>query len=414
MSAVDDSPAAAGFSRPNLSASEMIERAAAMQPLLRAGQDEFEKRGYYSEEVHRQFLDSGFYRILQPRRFGGYEFDVPTFWKVMVKVAQGDPGTGWCLALASHHALVLGAGFSEQAQRELFGPHGEFAAPHRPPPRGRAVAVDGGYLVSGTWDYCSGVPYATHFMGNATVTRNGTVDPNTNLLVVVPRDHFTVLDDWGDGALLGMQSSGSNSVTVSEVFIPERWTADWEALRSPGPTPGTRLHGNPMYLGMLRSIYHGGLVVSVVGAARAALDELEDILTTKNTHLPPRVPRYTHVDHQRPFGLAMALTDSAEALVYQVGEQYMQYCRRWADTGQPFGREEDVRLYTMLQQAGQMATRAVDEVFSVASSSAAKRGQRIQRYYRDVSMYRSHISAQYLGTATELAKIHFNLPSNLP
>ncbi|HYZ03141.1 MAG TPA: acyl-CoA dehydrogenase, partial [Candidatus Binatia bacterium] len=97
---------------PDLTASEIIARADALKPVLRELQDDFERRGHPSADVHRRFRDAGFYRTLQPRRFGGYEFDVTTFWKAMLKVAEGDPGTGWFLTLASHHALVIGSAFS--------------------------------------------------------------------------------------------------------------------------------------------------------------------------------------------------------------------------------------------------------------------------------------------------------------
>jgi 3-hydroxy-9,10-secoandrosta-1,3,5(10)-triene-9,17-dione monooxygenase len=211
-----------------------------------------------------------------------------------------------------------------------------------------------------------------------------------------------------------MQSSGSNSVAVDGVFVPAHWTVEWESVRAPGPTVGASVHQNPLYLGMLRSLYHGGLVLTMLGAAKASLDELEETLLTKQTHRPPHIPRYQDADLQRSFGLGTALAASAEALLYQVGDLYTEYGRRWFETGQEFSVEDDVRLYTMLQQAGQLCVRTVDEVFSAASSSAAKRGQRLQRYYRDVAMYRSHISAQYLSTATELARLHFGLPTTLP
>jgi 3-hydroxy-9,10-secoandrosta-1,3,5(10)-triene-9,17-dione monooxygenase len=399
---------------PGLTREKIVARAADMKEVLRATQDESERRGHCSREVHEEFLQNGFYRILQPRRFGGYEFDLTTFWKVVMNVAAGDPGIGWYLALASHHALVLGSAFSERAQLELFGPDGDFRASHRPASMGTATPVEGGYVINGTWDYCSGIPYATHLLANTALCREGGGESPVVLVAVIPMAQATLLDDWGDGSLLGMQSSGSNSVRVTNLFIPQHWTANWSTMRKPGPTPGTGLHGNPMYLGMLRSLYHGGIVCAVVGAARASLDELEEILTTKKTHLPPQVPRYTHRDHQRAFGLVAALSNSAEALVCHVGELYMEYCERWARTGQEFSTEDDVILYAMLQQAAQLAMRAVEESFGAASTSAAKRGQRLQRYYRDMSVYRGHISAQYLNTATEYAKLHFGIPATIP
>jgi 3-hydroxy-9,10-secoandrosta-1,3,5(10)-triene-9,17-dione monooxygenase len=186
---------------------------------------------------------------------------------------------------------------------------------------------------------------------------------------------------------------------------------NWTRLTE--PPPGASLHGNPMYLGRIYAVYHAGLVIPVIGAARAALEEFENIITTKKTIIPPQVPRYTHEDFQQPYGYGLALVDSAEAMVLQVGERYMELARRWAETGEPFSREDDVRLYAVVQQAGQLALQAVQVIFNAASSSAAKRGQRIQRYYRDAAMYRSHIAAQYMNTAREMAKVHFGLPDGL-
>lgn len=79
---------------PSLTPSEIIARAHALIPMVRARQDEAERLGRHTEAVEREFVAAGFYRMLQPRRFGGYEFDVPTFWKAMLAISSGDPGTG--------------------------------------------------------------------------------------------------------------------------------------------------------------------------------------------------------------------------------------------------------------------------------------------------------------------------------
>jgi 3-hydroxy-9,10-secoandrosta-1,3,5(10)-triene-9,17-dione monooxygenase len=400
---------------------EITGRARALIPAIRDQQDEAERLGHHTAELDRQFVAAGFYRMLQPRRFGGYEFDLPTFWQVMLAVSAGDPGTGWALTLGAHHALGIGAYFSEAGQRDIFGPSGDFRAPHRAPPMGTAEPVTGGYVVTGTWDYCSGIAHATHFMGNALVAGTGdagtgdagTGDAGDRITAVIPRDEVTVLDDWGDGSTLGMNSSGSNSVRVDGVFVPAHRTvpADW--THGADMAPGAALHGNPLYCGRIYAVYHAGLVIPVIGAARAALEEFEQIITTRLTYFPPQVPRYTHPDHQRPFGQALALTDTAEAIVLRAGERYMELARRWAAAGEPFSREDDVRLYAMIQQAGQLALRAVEIIFATASSSSARRGTRLQRYYRDVAMYRGHIAAQPLTTAGELARVHFGLPDSL-
>jgi 3-hydroxy-9,10-secoandrosta-1,3,5(10)-triene-9,17-dione monooxygenase len=398
---------------PDLTPEEIIARATALIPRLRAEQDEAEERGGYTEGMHREFLKAGFYRILQPRMFGGYEFDVTTFYKTMLEISTGHPGAGWCLTLCASHPWVVGSHWEEQGQRDLFGPNGDFSAPHRAPPTGLATPAPGGYRVTGLWDYCSGIPHATHFVGVA--RDGGSADPGATLTFVMPKSQLTVLDDWGGDKTMGMRASGSNSVKIDDQFIPKSYTTYgyglWraEATTAKG-TPGTRLHGNPMYLGRTSGPYHMSLVTPILGAARASLDEFEAIIIKREARYPPGLPRFKHADFQRTWGQARSLADAAEGILFAAGDKYMWQCRRWAETGQPISLEDDLRLWGMIQQAGRLAGEAVDVVFANASSAATKKGQKIERYYRDVAMYRSHISSQILNFAAPIARSRFGLP----
>jgi 3-hydroxy-9,10-secoandrosta-1,3,5(10)-triene-9,17-dione monooxygenase len=390
-------------------AGTLIDRAVALRDELRAAQEDTEARGHYGPEVHRAFLDAGLYRVLQPRRYGGYELDLPAFTAVVSAVARGCPSTGWCFSLASGHVLPVASHFPASAQESVLG-GGDFRAPHRAGPGGTATPVEGGYVVTGRWDYSSGVPYATHFLGTA-LAPDGEGPPRP-VVVIVPREDFTVLDDWGGDATLGMRGSGSNTVEITEAFVPEHLAQpyDWFLRDVSGGTSGTELHGNPMYLGRITHFYHSEIVAVIVGAAQAALDEYERLLREKKTLVPPQVSRFEHFDFQRDYGLAVGLVDSAEALLQRAGEGYMERCRRWAEAGEPFRPEDDMRLYGITVNAGRMAAEAVELLFRSAQSSAARRGSRLQRYYRDVSMYRGHNSAQHANSATVFARLHFGLP----
>jgi 3-hydroxy-9,10-secoandrosta-1,3,5(10)-triene-9,17-dione monooxygenase len=122
----------------------MVERARALRPWLREEQRATEQRGRYSEEIHEEFRRAGFYRCLQPRRYGGYEFDVGTFYRVVQEISRGCPSTGWMLSLAAGHALLLASYFPEQAQMQAFGPDGEFLAPSVASLTGSAAPSAGG------------------------------------------------------------------------------------------------------------------------------------------------------------------------------------------------------------------------------------------------------------------------------
>src|ERR1700734_4265563 len=138
---------------PALTPDKMLARARALQPLLREEQDATERRGAYSPSLHEEFRKAGFYRCLQPRRFGGYEFDFKTYYRIGIELSRGDPSSGWCLIVGAGHSLMLGSFFDEQAQAEGFGPDGEFSAPSVAAPTGTATPADGGWLVRGKWGY---------------------------------------------------------------------------------------------------------------------------------------------------------------------------------------------------------------------------------------------------------------------
>jgi len=393
---------------PQLTPEEMVERARALQPRLRQEQDATEARGHYSEELHREFQKAGFYRCLQPRRFGGYEFPLPTFYRVAVELARGDPSAAWCVMLGSGHALMLGSYFDAQAQAAGFGPDGEFCAASVAAPTGTATRTRDGWLIQGKWAYASGAPYSTHFMPCVTIPDEKSGRSRLGV-ALIPRPQWKMLDDWG--AILGMRGSGSNTVVVERAEVPEKHVIALDMLDvdvSKG-TPGSRLHGNPMYAGRCSSFFHAELIALMSGLGLAALDEYESIIRTKNTLYPPIMLRCEHHDYQRAFGLAMGLVGAAHQLAITTGERYMDLCRRGYEGGVPFSLHEDLEMFAILEHGGRMVWEAVELLFRTSSSAGAKNGQRMQRYYRDISIYRGHLSAQYEVLAERLGRLHLGL-----
>ncbi|HEX7417195.1 MAG TPA: hypothetical protein VF315_03990, partial [Steroidobacteraceae bacterium] len=165
--------------------------------------------------------------------------------------------------------------------------------------------------------------------------------------------------------------------------------ADW----SDG-TPGTRLHGNPMYLGVVGGAYQTTFAALLTGTARAAIEEYEQIIRNKSVIGNPRLLRMNDPENQRPFGQAMSLADCAEAAALAAGQLYMDQCARWARDGTPIAPAETLRIWGIAREASLMACDAVELLFLTSGATTANRGQRLQRYFRDVQMYRIHPSAQ--------------------
>jgi 3-hydroxy-9,10-secoandrosta-1,3,5(10)-triene-9,17-dione monooxygenase len=376
---------------PDLTPQALVERARAMRDDLRERQQLTEELTRVPDEIHQQFLDAGFYRILQPRRFGGYQFSLRDFDRLIIEVARGCPSSGWQLSLATGHAVTIATHFPEEAQREIFGPDGDFRAPLPVSPTGKAVRADDGYVVNGRWDFASGSPVSTHFLAVCLI-EDGDGPPVPGLVCLA--DGWEMLDNWG--TTIGMRGSGSNSVVVADAHVSEHNVVpgDIHNLDLSEGTPGGRLHGDPMYAGQTLSFFNLELVPIIVGTAWAAVDEYEQILQSKNALIPPMRLRRELPEHQRTYGLAVARTESAQRILLEAADDYVRLARRGLEGGEPFTVVDDRRLAMSVREAGLMASDVVDMVAAAAGTAAVFDGQRMQRYLRDISVYRTHINAQ--------------------
>jgi 3-hydroxy-9,10-secoandrosta-1,3,5(10)-triene-9,17-dione monooxygenase len=373
---------------PGLTAERVVERAKAMIPELVSRQAEVEERTFYAEDIHERFSQNGFYRILVPRRYGGYEFGIETFLRVCMSLVRGCSSTGWMYSLGAAHALMAATLFGERAQAELFS-GGDFICPSTSVPSGSAVpAGDGGWTVNGTWSYCSGAPYATHFMGHA-------LDNGRPLLFVAPRSEWKRLDDWGQQ--LGLRGSGSHSILIENGHIPGHLAIPGMSIAEhdmSAGTPGRTLHGNPEYGGALLAFISFLNASMAVGMAQGALDVYEDLLRRRTTLIPPVVPRYQDPDYQLWYGDAVGMIGAAEAALLNAVQQWHQTAAKGPAA---VTRASDLRLSAICRHVARLCWEAVEGcIMPTAGSSSIRHGERLERIWRDMSMLRTHAGLSIL------------------
>jgi 3-hydroxy-9,10-secoandrosta-1,3,5(10)-triene-9,17-dione monooxygenase len=397
---------------PNLTPTELLDRARALRPWLVTEQAATEDRTYYSQELHEAFVEAGFYRLYVPRRYGGYEFGVPTYVRVVSEIARGCPSSAWCMGLALNHALQIGSWWDEQAQTEIFG-DGDFRAASVAAPIGAAERTADGWKLTGKVAYCSGIPYSTHYMGQALMPES---DPNAQppqlLLFVAPRGVWRMLDDWG--ALMGLKGSGSQSIVFEGGTIPAHWglenTFMVDVDVSEG-TPGYRLHGNPMYSGRAFSIFAISIAAVMVGAAYNALDEYVNLVETRPTPWAPMGPRKLDRHYQRYVGSALAKISTAEAALLSAAEQHMEACERNV-AGEPYTYGEDHRIAAIGREVMVMTWEVVQgELARTVGSTPLGAGQRFERIYRDMTIGQTHRNVGLSDWAFgEIGRAHLGLP----
>ena len=397
-------PVLSNTQRPtSLTLDEALESARRIGAQVLAEAERTELNARHSPELHQAFLDAGFYHLLRPRTWGGYEFSLPDFLRVMRVIAQADMATAWCLTLASGHNLQIASYWSEDAQRQLFA--GDYlAAPMTSAPSGTLTRVDGGFLVDGVHRYASGIPYSTHFSGHAFHDDR----PGVISSFIAPRDTYEIMDDWG--GTHGLRGSGSNSVRFEKAFIPTEFVLEGVSQLSIDPAtqaPGRALHGNPMYGAPGIGFFSLELNSIALGAALAMFEEYDAQMTVRKTVQPPFALRSEDTFFQWRYGLARARLDAA------VGT--MDYAGRLFDESlvdsitAPYSKAADVRVAMAAGQSAQLLWSAVSEqLFKTIGSSAVVTGSRAERIWRDLSQWWSHLNTQLADpVAAMYTQTHF-------
>lgn len=381
----------------------LLERARALRPRLRAMEDEAERQGRLPQDLLEELGGAGFFRIVQPRHFGGLEFDVPTFYKVMMELARGSTDVGWVLALVSGQPMVL-ARFSEQAQVEAYGEIGEFRAAGSFAPPGKAIPVEGGYRVTAAWQNGSGCDIATHFMPLVMIQTGA--DPQPAQILIDRRD-FEIVDDWN---VIGMRGTGSKRVIVNDLFVPEH-----RVMRCHGMMRGAEpldlkctTSDNPMYSASISPFLISQTACVAVGTARAALDHYEEILRTKKSAYPPYHEKGNDPVHQRNFGTAFRLVSTAEAALVAAGQEFMDYARELQEQGTPFDQLRALRLRSIAVQSVQLGWDAFQLIFHAGgTSTAAREGHPLTRILRNFSVLRTHAVLQPEDSAHAVGRAAF-------
>ncbi|MFG1640826.1 acyl-CoA dehydrogenase family protein [Amycolatopsis sp. NPDC049252] len=373
---------------PGLTADEVVARAERIAAGLVDRQQETEERGYYGLETHNELLNAGLYRLLVPRRYGGYEFGLDTYLRVVIALAAGCPSTAWMYTFGASHAHTAATLFGEAAQDELFA-GGDFICPATVGPVGFAErAEDGGWIVDGVHRYSSGSPYATHFIGH-TLVAGAEGEPPAPMLFVVPRAQWERLDDWG--GQLGLKGSGSHSVKIDKAHIPAHFALPGTHMGVTSVvegTPGFELHGTTLYGGGVLSMIQFQVGALAVGMATGALEAYGQLLLDRTTIYPPIVPRAADPDFQLHYGEAAGRIATARAALTDAVRQWHETADRGSAA---FTREVDLRLSLISSEALRLAWSAVaDHLFPTAGSSAVRTGERIERIWRDMSTLHSH------------------------
>jgi len=255
---------------------DYIERACALAPEIEARADQIEQERRLPEPVLAALFEADLFRLLLPRSLDGGEVDPVTFARVMEEIAKADASTAWCLCQASGCSMSA-AYLSHDVAMEIFGRDRRAVLAWGPGPGARAIAVDGGYRVTGTWSFASGGRHATWLGAHCPIsdsdgsprrTSNGKLVERTMLF---PAASATFVDVWH---VSGLKGTGSDAYTVDDLFVPH----DHSISRD---DPAERRQPGLIYCFPTGSFYASGFASVALGIARRMLDAFVSLAKEK-------------------------------------------------------------------------------------------------------------------------------------
>jgi len=288
------SAALSGIARePIPSPEDLIARARAMIPTLKARAAKCVADRDVPAESIREFHEAGFFRILQPRRWGGYEMNPNVFFEVQKALAEGCMSTGWMFGVVGCHPYEL-ALFHDKAQQEVWGENSATLASSSYQPVGKVTHVEGGFRLSGRWGFSTGSVHCDWVVLGAMCPPRAEGEGPEMRAFLLPRNDYTIdTDAWH---VFGLQGTGSHDIIVDDVFVP-----DYRTHRSIDgflcTNPGQAENDGPLFTLPWAQVFVRSVSTAAFGGARAAVNAALEILQSRvstNTGKAAKVDPFLH------------------------------------------------------------------------------------------------------------------------
>jgi alkylation response protein AidB-like acyl-CoA dehydrogenase len=375
----------------------IVTAASALTPLLRERADLADRTRGISADSFRMMSDAGLFRMFKPARYAGLELGPHDHAMVTLALARGCASSAWLFTLYNTNNLFV-LSYPEEAQEEMWGadPDAVLAGATQLNARSRATRVPGGYRLSGSWGFNSGSDFSSWLIFHAAVD-----DEPHGQMFLVPKSATTTIDDWFP---TGMRGTGSRTLVVEDVFIPDHRAIPPMQLLGSGKY--SDLH--PTFdLLQSRAPFHGLYLFAAVaaGAAQGAVDHFIENgpgLRRSATAFGGEV-KLTEQDY-----VATQLAEAAGELdlaIFKIVEGSRQAAER-VRRHESASRSEftvDVRDNAVISR---ISARAVSAVQSLLGSKAFFEGHPVSRAKRDVEVIVNHValnwrqaSVQYLADA---------------
>ena len=246
----------------------LLDAVESLRGVFLAGSDEGEAAGTLPQSTVDAIYDSGLFSFKTPQVLGGAEADAMIQMEVIEAASRIESAAGWCLMIGAGSLSGMAAFLPNEAIDEIFVGGVAPKAAGVAAPTGKATLVEGGYRVSGRWAFASGIRHS-QWVGFGAMVADGN-STLQQVRMVVPTSQVQIHDNWD---VLGLRGTGSCEFSLSDVFVPQRFT--W------GGTEAKPLRGGPNFLLGRPGMQTTGHCGFALGVGRRALDAVTELAKQK-------------------------------------------------------------------------------------------------------------------------------------
>ncbi|AMO55465.1 flavin-dependent monooxygenase [Endozoicomonas montiporae] len=361
---------------------ELYTKARELVPVLKQRAQEADLQGFLHEETIQDFQDAGFFRILQPAKWEGYELEPKDFFEVQMTVAEGCMSSAWVLGVVAIHNWQL-ALFDDRAAQDVWADDTSVLISSSYMPVGKVTHVEGGYRLSGKWGFSSGSKHCEWaFLGAIVPPKNEGEAPDYRTFLV-PRSDYEIQDNWD---VMGLRATGSNDIVVDDVFVPEyRTHRSLDGFMQ--SSPGNEVNTAPLFKLPFGQIFVRSVSSSAIGALKGAVDEYIEFNRNRIVLSDGKAVR-EDPGAQKAAADALRVVDECKTTLFKNFDILVNK----AESDVALDMEERVKMRYDSAYVMTKCAEAVNQLYTFCGSSVIFKNHTVNRAFRDIQTGRTHVA----------------------
>lgn len=366
---------------------DLVGRARALAPAIAEAASRIEAGREVTPEIVDALHEAGLFRMLLPRSLGGHEATPVEFVRAAEELAKADASTAWCVAQIGGASTIAASLDGDTARSIFIDDPRAMVAVGPPNASGKAVAVEGGYRLNGTWHFASGSRHAnwlgSHcpvFEADGTPRRDASGQPVQRTLIF-PKSDAAMADVWH---VIGLKGTGSDSYSVADLFVPERHT-----MTAFGRNPAEKRERGPLYQFTTFQLHGASFAGIAIGLAQASLDAVIELAKGKTPYGLSYVLKDNAVI-QSQIGIAQSQLAAARVFLHHALTEMYEGARAGGVTV-----PQRVQLRMGSCNAAYTARQVVDTAYHAAGATAIFESNPFERRFRDVHTVSQQVQSHF-------------------